>query len=145
LTSLRETVEIPNIFFEFGKADLSVESTEALDGLIALMNDNPKIAVALIAHTDNRGADATNMQLAQRRAQAVVDYLIINGIDEERLNAKGMGESQPRKITAEIAGKYNFLKTGQILSESFIDSLQDNEQKEICHALNRRTEIQVEE
>ncbi|MDR2383773.1 MAG: OmpA family protein [Prevotellaceae bacterium] len=144
MTSLREIVEIPNIFFEFGKADLSKESTGALDELILLMNDNPKIVVSLIAHTDNRGTDAANMQLSQRRAQAVVDYLIINGIDEERLNAKGMGESTPRKVTEEIAKKYGFLKTGDVLSEQFINNLQDNEQKEACHALNRRTEIQVE-
>jgi peptidoglycan-associated lipoprotein len=144
MISLKEIVEIPNIFFEFGKADLSKESTGALDELIALMNDNPKIVVSLIAHTDNRGSDAANMQLSQRRAQAVVDYLIINGIDEERLNAKGMGESQPRKVTEEIAKKYGFLKTGDVLSEEFINNLQDNEQKEACHALNRRTEIQVE-
>jgi peptidoglycan-associated lipoprotein len=144
MTSLKEIVEIPNIFFEFGKADLSKESTGALDELIALMNDNPKIVVSLIAHTDNRGTETANMQLSQRRAQAVIDYLIINGIDEERLNAKGMGESQPRKVTEEIAKKYDFLKAGNVLSEEFINSLQDNEQKETCHALNRRTEIQVE-
>ncbi|MDR1130044.1 MAG: OmpA family protein, partial [Prevotellaceae bacterium] len=99
MTSLKEIVEIPNIFFEFGKADLSKESTGALDDLISLMNDNPKIIVSLMAHTDNRGTDAANMQLSQRRAQAVIDYLIINGIDEERLAAKGMGESQPRKVS----------------------------------------------
>jgi peptidoglycan-associated lipoprotein len=144
MTSLREIVEIPNIFFEFGKADLSKESTGALDELIILMNDNPKIVVSLIAHTDNRGTETANMQLSQRRAQAVVDYLIINGIDEERLNAKGMGESSPRKVSEEIAQKYGFLKTGDVLSEQFINNLQDNEQKETCHALNRRTEIQVE-
>ncbi|MDR0386243.1 MAG: OmpA family protein [Prevotellaceae bacterium] len=144
MTSLKEIVEIPNIFFEFGKADLSKESTSALDELITLMNDNPKIVVLLIAHTDNRGTDAANMQLSQRRAQAVVDYLIINGIDEERLSAKGLGESQPRKISDEIAKKYGFLKSGDTLSEEFINNLQENEQKEICHALNRRTEIQVE-
>jgi peptidoglycan-associated lipoprotein len=140
---LTEIVEIPNIFFEFGKADLSKESTGALDNLIALMNDNPKIVVSLIAHTDNRGSDEANIQLSQRRAQAVIDYLIINGVDEERMMAKGMGESSPRKVTAEIAGKYSFLKTGDILTEKFIESLTGNEQKEICHALNRRTEIQV--
>jgi peptidoglycan-associated lipoprotein len=144
MISLKEIVEIPNIFFEFGKADLSKESTAALDELIALMNDNPKIVVLLIAHTDNRGTDAANMQLSQRRAQAVVDYLIINGIDEERLSAKGMGESSPRKVNEEVAKKYGFLKTGDVLSETFINSLTDNEQKEACHALNRRTEIQVE-
>jgi peptidoglycan-associated lipoprotein len=144
MISLKEIVEIPNIFFECGKADLSKESTTALDELIAIMNDNPKIVVSLIAHTDNRGTDAANMQLSQRRAQAVIDYLIINGIDEERLNVKGMGESSPRKINEEVAKKYGFLKTGDVLSEAFINSLQDNEQKEACHALNRRTEIQVE-
>jgi peptidoglycan-associated lipoprotein len=144
MTSFKEIVEIPNIFFEFGKADLSKESIGALDELIALMIDNPKIVISLIAHTDNRGTDAANMQLSQRRAQAVVDYLIINGIDEERLNAKGMGESQPRKITEKFAQKYNFLKIGDILSVEFIDNLPNNEQKEICHALNRRTEIKVE-
>ncbi|MDR1897650.1 MAG: OmpA family protein [Prevotellaceae bacterium] len=142
MVSFREPVEIPNIFFEFGKADLSKESTGALDELIALMNDNPKIIVSLIAHTDNRGTEDANMQLSQRRAQAVVDYLIINGIDEERLSASGMGESTPRTVTAAIAQKYPFLKAGQTLSEEFINGL-ENEQKEICHALNRRTEIQV--
>ncbi|MDR1583268.1 MAG: OmpA family protein [Prevotellaceae bacterium] len=144
MTSLKEIVEIPNIFFEFGKADLSKESVGALDELIVLMIDNPKIVISLIAHTDNRGTDAANMQLSQRRAQAVIDYLIINGIDEERLNAKGMGESQPRKITEDFVKKYDFLKTGDVLSEEFIKNLQDNTQKEACHALNRRTEIQVE-
>lgn len=143
MTPHTEPIEIPNIFFEFGKADLSIESTAALDSLITLMNENPKIIVQLIAHTDNRGSDEANTNLSQRRAQAVVDYLIINGIDDERLSAKGMGEAQPRKVTAEIAAKYPFLKTGQVLNENFINALQDNEQKEICHALNRRTEIQV--
>jgi len=143
MTSYVELVEIPNIFFEFGKADLSNESTEALDNLITLMNDNPKIVVSLIAHTDNRGTDDSNMILSQRRAQSVVDYLIVNGIDNLRLMANGLGESYPRKITAEIAGKYPFLKSGQTLTEQFINSLSNEEQKEICHALNRRTEIQV--
>ncbi|MDR0560852.1 MAG: OmpA family protein [Prevotellaceae bacterium] len=143
ITPYSEIVEIPNIFFEYGKADLSKESTAALDNLIALMNENPKIVISLIAHTDNRGSEGANMNLSQRRAQAVVDYLVFNGVDDERLEAKGMGESQPRKVTAEIAAKYKFLKTGQVLSEEFINSLQDNDQKETCHALNRRTEIKV--
>ena len=138
-----ETVEIPNIFFEFGKADLSKESTAALDNLINMMNDNPKIIVSLIAHTDNRGTDAANMNLSQRRAQAVVDYLVVNGIDDERMQANGMGESQPRKISADIAKKYPFLKQGQILSEAFINALKNNDEKETCHSLNRRTEIKV--
>ena len=143
ITPLTELIEIPNIFFEFGRADLTKESTGALDFLISIMNDNPNITVSLIAHTDNRGTDESNMQLSQRRAQAVVDYLIVNGIDEDRLKARGMGESVPRRITADIAGQYPFLRVGQVLNEQFINALPNEEQKEICHALNRRTEIQV--
>ena len=143
VTSYEKPVEIPNIFFQFGKADLSKESTAALDRLADIMNDNPNIAVELLAHTDNRGSDQANMTLSQRRAQTVVDYLILKGIEQERMEAKGMGESYPRTVTRDIAAVHPFLKTGQTLNEKFIDSLSNDEQKEQCHALNRRTEILV--
>lgn len=143
MTSFDAPIEIPNIFFEFGKADLSNESAAALDMLIGIMNENPSIVVELIAHTDNRGSDDVNRILSQRRAQAVIDYLVRRGVDEERMVALGLGESAPRVVTAEIAAKHTFLRTGQVLDERFINSLKTEEEKEICHALNRRTEIQV--
>jgi peptidoglycan-associated lipoprotein len=143
MTSYEKPVEIPNIFFQFGKADLSKESTAALDRLTDIMNDNPNIMVELLAHTDNRGSDQANMTLSQRRAQTVVDYLILKGVDQERMKAKGLGESYPRTVTRDIAAAHPFLKTGQTLDEKFIDSLSDDQQKEECHALNRRTEIRV--
>ena len=143
MTSYEKPVEIPNIFFEFGKANLSKESTAALDMLADIMNDNPNIVIELLAHTDSRGSDQSNMTLSQRRAQAVVDYLTVKGIDQERMQAKGLGESRPRTVTRETVATHPFLRTGQVLDERFIDSLPTEEQKEQCHALNRRTEIQV--
>jgi peptidoglycan-associated lipoprotein len=143
LTSTAKPIEIPNIFFEFGQATLSDASRTALDELVELMKDNPSIMVELRAHTDNRGSDETNYELAQRRAQAVVDYLIKNGIDEPRLTAVGLGESEPKTVTAAIAKQHPFLQAGQKLTEKFITALPNEEQQEICHAFNRRTELQV--
>lgn len=142
LASFARPVEIPNIFFEFGKADLSKTSTAALDELIKIMDDNPTIVVELRAHTDSKGTEEVNQILSQRRAQAVVDYLIRYGVDEARMKARGYGKSQPRIVSTEIVSQYTFLKEGQVLTEEFIKNLTPVQQ-EICNGLNRRTEIQV--
>lgn len=143
MTSFEKPIEIPNIFFEFGKADLTKESTASLDQLITIMNDNPQIVVELRAHTDSRGSDEVNMNLSQRRAQSIVDYLVNNGIDEDRMRARGYGKTEPRVVTKDIQAKYPFLRINARLDDNYINSLKDDEQKEICHALNRRTELQV--
>ncbi|MDR3134102.1 MAG: OmpA family protein [Prevotellaceae bacterium] len=143
LTSTAKPIEIPNIFFDFGKATLSDASRTALDSLVDLMKDNPSIMIELRAHTDSRGSDETNDDLSQRRAQAVVDYLITNGIDEPRLTAVGLGESEPKTVTEPMSKQHTFLRTGQKLTEKFITSLPSEGQQEICHAFNRRTELQV--
>jgi len=83
------------------------------------------------------------MTLSQKRAQSVVDYLVSKGIEIERLTAKGYGESSPRVADAETAAQYPFLKAGTVLNEQFINTLPNEEQKEIVHQLNRRTEFKV--
>jgi peptidoglycan-associated lipoprotein len=143
LVSTDRPIEIPNIFFDFGKATLSDASRHSLDSLVTIMKDNPTIIIELRAHTDNRGSDVSNTDLSQRRAQAVVDYLIQNGIDEARMEAVGLGESEPKTTTAEMAAQHAFLSAGQRLDEKFINTLKSEAQQEICHAFNRRTEMQV--
>ena len=71
------------------------ESITALNKLVKLLKDNPNIIVEIGAHTDTNGSEEYNIKLSQRRAQAVVDYLIQNGIEKERIIAFGYGESQP--------------------------------------------------
>ena len=83
------------------------------------------------------------MELSQKRAQSVVDYLINKGIDPGRLSAKGYGESSPKVVDAQLASEYDFLREGYILNEELINSLPDDEQKEIAHQINRRTEFRV--
>ncbi|MDR3184515.1 MAG: OmpA family protein [Prevotellaceae bacterium] len=143
LTPTDKPIEIPNIFFEFGKAALTDNSRAALDILITIMNDNPTLVIELRAHTDNRGSDETNYAMSQQRAQAVVDYLIKHAIDEGRMDAVGLGESQPKVVDTETARQYPFLRIGARLDERYINSLKSEEERDICHLLNRRTEFQV--
>lgn len=142
LSSISKPVVIEYIFYDFNKATLRPESKTALDELIAILNDNPNITIELSAHTDRKGSDAYNMDLSQRRAQSVVDYLIKNGIEKDRLTAVGYGKSQPKEVSKNLAKKYDFLKEGQKLDPAYVESLSPQEQA-IADQLNRRTEFKV--
>ena len=143
MTPTDKPIEIPNIFFEFAKATLTPESRNALDSLVMIMEDNPTIIVELYAHTDSRGSSEVNDVLSQQRAQAVVDYLINNRVEEGRIVAVGFGKSRPRVVDADIAQRYSFLRANTRLDDKFINSLRNEERQEICHQLNRRVEFQV--
>lgn len=143
LASLSKPVGLDNIFFEFGKATLTPESSTALDKLVKILNDNPNITIEIGAHTDRVGSAEGNLQLSGKRAQSVVDYLIKKGIEAERLTAKGYGKTQPVTVDKTIQKKYSFLKVGDVLNEEYINSLISNEQKEIADSINRRTEFRV--
>ena len=142
LSSISKPVMIDNIFFDFGRATLRVESAQSLDELVQLLNDNAGVTIEIGAHCDYVGDDDYNKRLSQQRAESVVEYLIKNGIDSKRLTARGYGESTPKTITKKIAEKYDFLTEGTQLTEEFIKSLPDTQQ-EICNQLNRRTEFRV--
>ena len=143
LASITAPVLIDNIFYDFDKATLRPESTEALDRLINLLNENPNVTIELSAHTDNRGSDAYNERLSQRRAESVVSYLIEHGIAADRLTPMGYGEKKPKTIRRKLTEKYGWLKEGDVLTEEFINALGDEEKQETCHQLNRRTEFIV--
>lgn len=143
LSSIDKPIELPNIFYDFGKWDLRPESMVSLDRLVETLNDNPTITIELMSHTDSRDTEEYNYQLSQKRAQSVVDYLVSKGIDIERLSAKGYGESSPKVVDAEITAQYPFLKMGTPLTEQYINSLVNDEQREIAHQINRRTEFKV--
>lgn len=142
LPPINVPVLIDNIFYEFDKATLTPESTEALDRLVVMLNENPNITIELSSHCDYRGNDVYNQRLAQRRAESVVNYLIEHGINSDRLTAVGYGEERPKVITKKLVETHKFLAEGDTLTEPFILKLKEEEQ-EICNALNRRTEFKV--
>ena len=143
LASITAPVLIDNIFYDFDKATLRPESTEALDRLIALLNENPNVTIELSAHTDQRGSDQYNERLSQRRAESVVNYLIEHGIAQDRLTPVGYGEQRPKTIKRKLTEKYDWMKEGDVLTAEYIAALDDEEKQEICHQLNRRTEFIV--
>jgi len=88
-------IVLNNIFFDFGKTTLRSESVAELNNVIKLFNDMPTINVEISGHTDNIGSKETNLRISNDRAKTVVDFLIANGIEKNRLTYKGYGFDQP--------------------------------------------------
>ncbi len=142
LPSVKIPVLVHNVFYEFNKANLTPASVPALEGLVSLLKQNPSIAIELSSHCDYRGSQEYNLKLSQRRADAVVKYLVDHGIASGRVVSKGYGKLKPKVITGKFAERYPFLKAGDELTEEFIQKLPKSQQ-DSCNALNRRTEFSV--
>ena len=86
---------LTNLFFDTGKAELRPESSPELDRITLTFNENPKLIMEIGGHTDNVGGDEPNKKLSQDRADSVREYLIGKGIEPDRVQTKGYGESKP--------------------------------------------------
>jgi peptidoglycan-associated lipoprotein len=142
LASMTKPVVIENIFYDFDKATLRPESKTALDEMAQLLRDNPNVTIEMASHTDRKGSDKYNLDLSQRRAKSVIDYLIEAGISADRLQHQGYGESRPKVITKKLAREYPQFAEGTVLSEEFVETLSPEDQ-EAADQINRRTEFQV--
>ena len=109
-------VVLKNIFFDTGKADLKPESVAEVKKIGEMLSADPNLKVQINGHTDNTGTVASNKALSLRRATAVVDYLVANGIAADRLSAKGYGSERP---------------------------IVSNDDEEGGREINRRTEIEI--
>ncbi len=83
-----------NIFYDFDKWDILAESEIELNKLVKVLNENPSWKVELGSHTDSRGSDSYNETLSQKRSDSAVAYIVDKGIAQNRIIAKGYGESQ---------------------------------------------------
>jgi outer membrane protein OmpA-like peptidoglycan-associated protein len=86
---------VRDIFYDYNKFNIRPDAAVRLDTLVQTLNDNPKIHIELSSHTDQRGKDAYNLKLSQKRAESAVAYIVSKGISKSRLVAKGYGETQP--------------------------------------------------
>lgn len=92
----RDIFRIKNIYYEFDKSNLTLQSKQIIARTILyIMREYPQLVVEIGSHTDSKGSDSYNLKLSQKRAESVVNYLIENGIEKERLRAKGYGETKP--------------------------------------------------
>lgn len=142
LSPVSKPVTMDNIFYEFGKWDLTPASETGLASLVKLLNDNPNITIELSAHTDMKGDSVFNVNLSEKRAQSVCNYLISKGIERERLTPVGYGKQKPVVADKALHDKHPFIPQEQELNEEFILTLTP-EQQEICNQINRRTEFKV--
>ena len=142
LSPISRPVKMENIFYEFGRWELTSASEEELLKLVKLLQDNPNITIELAAHTDMKGTEEFNNELSQKRAQSCCDFLIAHGIEAERLTPVGYGESKPVVADKALNKRYPFIPVDQVLDEAFISTLPEDKQ-ETCHQINRRTEFKV--
>ncbi|MEO9209815.1 MAG: OmpA family protein, partial [Ginsengibacter sp.] len=89
------TIILNKISFETGKSIINTSASEDLDKLVQFLKDNPTTNLQIMGYTDNVGNPQKNKTLSQDRANNVVAYLVKNGIDQNRLSAKGYGPLQP--------------------------------------------------
>ena len=93
--SAAEPIILRNVLFETGSAALKPVSRTELNRLRDLLNSRPRMRIQVNGHTDNVGGEADNLQLSKDRARAVYDYLVGEGIDPDRLQSEGYGETRP--------------------------------------------------
>ena len=113
---MNKSIVLDNIYYDLNKSEIRPDAAKELDKLVIIMKDNPSISIELSSHTDDRSSVDYNQDLSQRRAESAVVYIIDKGINENRIIAKGYGESQ---------------------------LLITNAKNEEEHQINRRTEFKV--
>jgi len=136
---INKAIVLENIYYDLDKWYIRPDAAKELDKLVTILEDNPSVKIELSSHTDSRQTADYNLDLSKKRAQAAVDYIVSKGIDKNRLIARGYGESTPYVLPE---SRLN-IPAGTELTESFINSLPDDEIREKAHQFNRRTEFKV--
>lgn len=91
----KDLISVPHIYFDFDKYSIRLQHRTDLDRVGFLMTRMENLQLYLAGHTDQRGNETYNMKLAERRAKAVMDYLVGKGVDASRLQYEGFGKSRP--------------------------------------------------
>lgn len=117
-----KSIVISNILYDFDSAKLTADSKAKIrTGILTTLDENPGLVVEISSHTDNKGEPAYNLELSQKRAESVIEFLKENGVSADRLTAKGFGETKP------------------IAPNKFEDGTDNPEGR----AMNRRTEFTI--
>lgn len=118
---INKVFRVDNIYYDLDRWEIRHDARPALDNLVSILKQYP-ISVEIGSHTDSRASDEYNQVLSQRRAESVVSYLIMNGINPARLTARGYGETR------------------------LVNHCSNNIQcSELEHQANRRTEFRITE
>jgi OOP family OmpA-OmpF porin len=99
------SITLEGVGFEVNSAQLTTDSRDVLSSLAADLKKYPRLKIELQGHTDSSGADQYNLQLSQKRADAVRDYLLAQGVASSQLTSKGYGETQPIEDNSTAEGR----------------------------------------
>lgn len=99
------SITLEGVGFEVDSAQLTVDSRDVLDEIAADLKKYPRLKIELQGHTDSTGPDQYNLVLSQRRADAVRDYLLAQGVASTQLTSRGYGETQPIADNTTAAGR----------------------------------------
>ena len=127
LDQIVDISNLNNIYFDLDKSNIRPDASSELKKVIDFLNFNPGVTIEIRSHTDSRADDLYNMLLSEKRARSVRDYLINNGVPENRIKARGYGEQMLKISDEEIARESTW------------------EAKERLHEKNRRTEFIIVE
>lgn len=120
------------------------ETLKLCDSIALFLINNPSVIIEIQSHTDCRDIALKNDTLTFRRVLQLKNLILEKyPIDPNRIQLKGCGERYPRVVNEEIHQKFPFLPVGQILDETFIDTIKNKDELEEAHDLNRRTLIIV--
>jgi outer membrane protein OmpA-like peptidoglycan-associated protein len=93
------------VYFPYRSPELSDESKTLLDAVAQFLKENSGQKITVEVHTDNLGDAAFNQEISQKRAEGVKNYLLFNGIAPDRIEARGMGDSQPIAENSSASGR----------------------------------------
>ncbi|MEM9835867.1 MAG: OmpA family protein [Bacteroidota bacterium] len=139
----KKPIVLENLLYDFNKANIRDDAEPDLITLKSFMDTFPDMVIELGSHTDARGKPNYNLGLSKRRADSARRWLIARGIAPNRVKTKGYGMTKPQVVNDRIVELYDWLPLGQELNEAYINGLSSEEEKEIAHQLNRRTEFQI--
>jgi len=92
----QDQILLEDIPFAFDQTEIMAVGKRELDRLIALLKERPTLRIRIVAHTDAIGKKTYNLKLSQQRAEVTAQYLYDGGINSSRVEAKGVGSTQPK-------------------------------------------------
>ena len=115
-------VNMGDVLFDTGKSDLRSQAREALARLSGIVLNYPSLRLAIEGHTDSTGSETFNQTLSEKRADAVRDYLVTQGLEEGKLTAEGLGMTNPVSDNTTTQGRQKNRRVEIIVSGEVIGS-----------------------
>lgn len=104
-TAAQSSVRLEGVTFELNSARLTAEATQTLRRVAEALRGEPNLRAEIAGHTDSSGSDEYNLRLSQQRAESVLEFLVSQGIERNRLVARGYGETRPVADNGTPAGR----------------------------------------